>query len=205
METGRTKCFASALDWPGWARAARDPDAALAALETYRSRYAAVLGAGGLDVPTGGLFVAASEPGDATTDFGAPSVICELDRRALRSTTRSSLAAFVSACWTRFDAVAARTGELRAGPRGGGRSVAKMVAHVHGADVAYARALGLRVDALGDDDLDAVRALRSRVLAVLQGHAEADREGRWPHRYAARRIAWHACDHLFELEDRAIG
>ena len=26
---------------------------------------------------------------------------------------------------------------------------------------------------------------------------------RWLHRYAARRIAWHALDHAWEMEDRA--
>ena len=25
----------------------------------------------------------------------------------------------------------------------------------------------------------------------------------WPHRYAARRIAWHVLDHAWEMEDRA--
>ena len=28
--------------------------------------------------------------------------------------------------------------------------------------------------------------------------------GKWPPRYAARRIAWHALDHAWEIEDRVI-
>ena len=40
------------------------------------------------------------------------------------------------------------------------------------------------------------------MLGVLAGTVTPEREGKWPLRYAVRRIAWHACDHLFEIEDR---
>jgi len=35
IERGQKKVFASALEWPGWARAARTTDEAVAALEAY--------------------------------------------------------------------------------------------------------------------------------------------------------------------------
>ncbi|HUD70163.1 MAG TPA: hypothetical protein VMQ40_07980 [Acidimicrobiales bacterium] len=89
IEDGRTKCFASALDWPGWVRAGRDPELALDALELSRTRYAGVLEASSIAAPSGRLAVAASVPGDATTDFGAPSQTRELDVRALHATTRA--------------------------------------------------------------------------------------------------------------------
>jgi hypothetical protein len=48
-------------------------------------------------------------------------------------------------------------------------------------------------------------ALRAAMLEVLRepsdGAPLADR--RWPLRYAARRIAWHALDHAWEMEDRS--
>ena len=46
--------------------------------------------------------------------------------------------------------------------------------------------------------------MREDVLAVLRepsdGSPIAGRK--WPPRYAARRIAWHALDHAWEIEDR---
>ncbi|HUD70162.1 MAG TPA: hypothetical protein VMQ40_07975 [Acidimicrobiales bacterium] len=46
--------------------------------------------------------------------------------------------------------------------------------------------------------------MRARILGVIDGTVSTDRTGTWPPRYAARRIAWHVCDHLFEIEDRSI-
>jgi len=47
--------------------------------------------------------------------------------------------------------------------------------------------------------------LEAELLRVLaepsDGQPLAGR--RWLHRYAARRIAWHALDHAWEMEDRA--
>jgi hypothetical protein len=44
------------------------------------------------------------------------------------------------------------------------------------------------------------------MLAILRqpsdGRSLGDR--RWPARYAARRIAWHALDHAWEIEDRSV-
>jgi len=200
VEHGRTKTFASALDWPGWARSAKGAHDALEMLEAYRSRYAGVLTAHSVSAPEGRLLVVATVPGDATTDFGAPSQVCDADRRALRNPDRARLAAILRACWAGLDDAVARTGSLRPGPRGGGRSVSKIAEHVSGAEIAYARKLGLRIVASqGDDRTD---ALRARILAVLDGTQPADRDGAWPLRYGVRRIAWHACDHLFEIEDR---
>jgi hypothetical protein len=202
IESGRKRTFASALDWPGWARSATSRDAALVALESYRDRYAGVLACARLDAPTGTLSVREELAGDATTDFGAPSQVAERDRRALRAPDRARLGAILTACWTRFDVVADGAGTLRAGPRGGGRQVDAMVRHVAEAEVAYVRGLGCRVSATNGDP-DAIAALRERLLGVVDGSVVPERDGRWPLRYAVRRVAWHVCDHLFEIEDRA--
>jgi len=89
--------------------------------------------------------------------------------------------------------------ELRKGPRGGGRDRDKIVDHVNGADVAYARMIGLRFK-----ETDDVAALRGAVLDTLRAaRAPAPEQAKaWPYRYAARRIAWHALDHAWEIEDR---
>jgi hypothetical protein len=201
LEEGRRRTFACALDWPGWARSARTPDDALVALELYRSRYADVLAHADLDAPNGVLDVVETVAGDAGTDFGAPTMVAERDRRALRAADRARLIAMLEACWSRFDAVALASPGLRPGPRGGGRSLDKVRRHVTDAEVSYARALGLRVSAT-DGDRAAIDALRARVRGVVDGGVVPERAGRRPVRYVVRRVAWHACDHLFEIEDR---
>ena len=63
-------------------------------------------------------------------------------------------------------------------------------------DGGYATAMGIK-----EPD---VAARRSAMLEVLRqpsdGSPIAGRK--WPPRYAARRIAWHALDHAWEIEDR---
>jgi len=57
----------------------------------------------------------------------------------------------------------------------------------------------------GRDEQAAVAALRADVLAALRAArsgAPVEERG-WPARYAARRIAWHALDHAWEIEDRS--
>ncbi len=80
-----------------------------------------------------------------------------------------------------------------------------MLAHVIESDHAYARQIGVRLDAGSLEDRGAVEAERAAMLDVLRGPSDgsplADR--RWPQRYAARRIAWHSLDHAWEIEDRS--
>jgi hypothetical protein len=198
---GTRRCFASALDFPGWARSARGEAAALDALESYRGRYSAVLERCGLRVPTGRLVVDVTTPGDATTEFGAPSAIVDADRRRLTSADRTRLASVLDAAWLAFDEATAREVNLATGPRGGGRSFTKLIGHVTDAEVAYARGLGLRVSATNGDS-EKIAALRGEIRALVVGERDPDRDAKWPLRYGVRRIAWHVLDHLFELEDR---
>jgi hypothetical protein len=116
------------------------------------------------------------------------------------------LARFVEAAWAVFGRVAAGApAELRKGPRGGGRDRDKMVGHVVEADWYYAREIGLRDKQPDPADRDAVDAMRAAMLEVLRlpsdGSPLAGRK--WTTRYAARRIAWHALDHAWEMEDRS--
>ena len=72
------------------------------------------------------------------------------------------------------------------------------------ADRAYANEIGIKVREFAPDDRVAIEAMRAPMLAVLR----AARDGtplagrHWPARYAAHRIAWHALDHAWEIEDR---
>jgi hypothetical protein len=101
--------------------------------------------------------------------------------------------------------VAGAPAELRKGPRGGGRDRDKIVDHVFGAEAAYARKLGIKHPKPARDDRAAIDALRGEILTVLRAPSDGSPpvpKG-WPPRYAARRIAWHALDHAWEIEDRS--
>jgi hypothetical protein len=208
-EVGLKRTFRWATDWPGWARSGKDSGLAEDALAAYAPRYAVVAAEAGLDFPgavrTADLPLVESVPGGGGTDFGVPSAVTPADRRAVGADEAVRLAALVEAAWSVFDRVAAAApAELRKGPRGGGRDTAKMVGHVIGADHGYAREIGVRLPEPSADDRAAVEAERQAVLAVLRqpsdGSPLADRK--WTARYAARRIAWHALDHAWEIEDR---
>lgn len=203
-ETSRRRSFVWALDWPGWCRSGRDLEAAHEALLAAADRYAPVATAAGLDFPTvARLEVVTQVDGGGGTDFGVPSVIIDDDRRPVSSKEAARLAALVASAWSVFDAVARAAPEvLRKGPRGGGRDTSKIVAHVDEADSAYAREIGIKESP--PTDRAAVAVMRASMLAVLarpsDGSPVADRK--WPQRYAARRIAWHALDHAWEIEDK---
>ena len=208
-ETGSKRIFVTAIDWPGWSRSGRTEEAALDALVAHAARYAipaglageAFPGASGLD----DLDIVERAPGDGGTDFGVPSRVTESDRRPVSRTEADRLCRLVAASWRVFDRVAAAApAVLRKGPRGGGRDRDKVVDHVLGADHAYCGVLGIRVAAPSRGDPRSIETMRSAMLDLL-GHSSdgTPLNGRkWPPRYAATRIAWHALDHAWEIEDR---
>lgn len=202
IETTDKKAFASALDWPGWSRAGRTPEAALEALGATRDRYAAVAALAGETLPDDAAFEVIEElPGDATTAFGAPSIAFAADREPLTAVQAARQAALVRAALETFDRIVAHApAELRKGPRGGGRDRDKVVEHVHGSHEGYTRPAGARVEK-GATDADR----RTAMLEVLERASDGTPPagGKWPPRYAARRIAWHALDHAWEIEDRS--
>src|SRR5690349_14531364 len=208
-ETGAKKAFAWAIDWPGWARSGKTPELARAALVEYASRYVDVAAVAQLEIPDVNdaiLDVIDSVPGGTGTDFGVPSAITDADRRPVAAADAERLAGLVAAAWTVFDRVAAAApASLRKGPRGGGRDRDKMVGHVIEADHAYAREIGVRVPEPHFGDREAVHAERAAMLEVLRRPSDGGplAERKWTQRYAARRIAWHALDHAWEMQDRS--
>lgn len=206
VELGNKRVFACALEWPGWCRSGKSEQQALESLAAYLPRYAVVAREAGLAPPSDRFEVVERLEGGGDTDFGVPARPGAADRRPAGAGEARRLAALVEAAWTTFDrVVAGAPAELRKGPRGGGRDRDRIVEHVLGAEVAYARKLGLRhrQPALGDDA--AVRALRADLAAVLGRSSDGTPpvpKG-WTSRYAARRIAWHVLDHAWEVEDRS--
>ena len=208
LEEGRRRSFAIAVDWPGWARAGRTPEAALEALDAYLPRFAPVARRAGLEPPSvdGGVDVIEHVPGTANTEFGALGDPPKADLAPLDPGEAQQLAALVAAAWAVFDDVARDApAELRKGPRGGGRDRDKIIAHVINAEAAYIRKLGLRAPIAGREVPEPV--WREDVVAILRSARQGEPlvERGWPVRYAARRIAWHALDHAWEIEDRSEG
>jgi hypothetical protein len=215
LEQGTHRTFAVTVDWPGWARPGRGDEAALDALAEYLPRYEIVVHAAGLKSP--GTDAAGPEftvlervPGNATTEFGAPGVVPELDQQGWDEDAADRQARLVAACWARLDEVAAGgPAQLRKGPRGGGRDRDAVVEHVLSSDLAYARKIGVKVPP--PKTVDEVRAFRDEVLATLRASgvpgapvpAPTGRAKGWPPTYTARRIGWHALDHAWEIEDRS--
>jgi hypothetical protein len=216
-EHGSKRVFASAVDWPGWCRSARDAAGALSALVAYGPRYADVVR--GVrpafrppkDIST--LRVIEQLEGNATTDFGAPDAIADDDARPIGRRELTRLRSVLEACWAAFDqAVDGAEGvELIKGPRGGGRELRAIVGHVIGAEAGYLHRLGVRRPAVGDDrPTDAKDDVRGAVVeglasAVLHGQPERGPRGGsiWTPRRFLRRAAWHVLDHVWEIQDRS--
>ena len=215
VERGGKRVFASAVDWPGWARSGPDEAAALEALVAYARRYASVVSGARLGfvapADTGSLHVVEHLHGNATTDFGAPGVAAKVDATVIDAIELARLRKLLTAGWRAFDAGVdtARGKALRPGPRGGGRSLTRIVDHVRDAEAGYLSGLGwpFKSSATGRALIEGTRA------AVLEGLAASARGEiapigprggvRWQPRFFARRLMWHALDHLWEIEDRS--
>jgi hypothetical protein len=210
IEAGRRRVFASALDWPGWARSGKTEELAVAALADYLPRYAPIAALAGFEPPGSGLVVAERHAGLAkNADFGSLGEVAGSETAPLPALDGARLASLLEAAWSAFDTTsAAAPARLRKGPRGGGRDTGQIIDHVLGAEAMYARKMGLPADksaGAGDDaGDDAVAALRQRIGAALRApDSLMTPPNGWPPRYAARRMAWHVLDHLWEIEDKS--
>jgi hypothetical protein len=192
VEAASKRAFASAADWPGWSRSGKDEESALENLAACAPRYAKVARLAHVEFATDGISFNVVErlKGNATTDFGAPGIPAKNEAKPMTETEARRIVALMEASWKYLDGVRAKApAELRKGPRGGGRDREKMYQHVLDAEVAYASAIGLK---LKQPDREAL------LHAIL--HPKQDTK--WPIPYAVRRIAWHALDHAWEMEDR---
>ncbi len=208
LETGVKRVFAGAIEWPGWERSGRDEDTAVEALIASAPRYARALGRSRSDfaLPTGVADVSVAErvKGNATTDFGAPGVAPTADERPLGDAETKRQVRLLRAAWAALDGAAAAAGgvALRTGPRGGGRQVDAIVAHVADAEGAYLSKLGGRAAAGADPRVAIAETIGARARG--EPPARTPRSGvLWTPRYFVRRAAWHALDHAWEIEDRA--
>jgi hypothetical protein len=216
VEATGKRAFAGAVDWPGWCRSGKDEEAALETLFGYGPRFARALNGSGVRFTAPGrpstLTVVERMKGDATTDFGAPSIAPKADAAPTDRSWLTRNEKILRACWESFDRAAASVrGELRKGPRGGGREVDAIVGHVVGAEGGYLRMIAGKPPSFAEDDASAARdPVRAAVLdglerAVVDGIPEKGPRGgaRWSARYFVRRDTWHVLDHAWEIEDRS--
>ena len=208
FEIGSKRTFASAIDWPGWCRAGKGQELALQALIDYAPRYAVVAKTAGVPFPLGRWSFDDVDHlrGDATTEFGAPGAMSKLELKPMSKADVERMCTLVEATWKVFDAVVKKApASLRKGPRGGGRDRDKIVEHVLGAETGYGSSFALKLKQPELGDPRATKALRAAWLEAFRAGADGKprREGGRSARYMARRIAWHAMDHAWEIEDRS--
>ena len=211
IEATPKKAFAWAIDWPGWCTVGQDrgPRARGAWPPTRRATPSRRAEAAGRSpgAPASELRGRRGTGGGGGTDFGVPSVDhADSDRRPVTAAEAERLARARRGRLDRLRPVAAAApAELRKGPRGGGRDRDKMVAPRHRIRrVLRPRDRPPRAARPVRRSATVIEATRAAMLEVLgrpsDGSPLAGRK--WPPRYAARRIAWHALDHAWEMEDR---
>ena len=217
LESGQKRVFAVALDWPGWSRGGHDEAEALAALLEYGPRYARAVMATGLpfDIPAdvADFTIVERLPGSSGTDFGAPLSIPDADSAPFDANELARATAILDAVWQTFDTAAesAVGVALRKGPRGGGRELDAIVAHVRGADAGYLSRLGHKPPQGIAEPAEAHAAVRQTMRDALAAAHRGElpesgpRGGKiWLPRFFVRYVAWHTLDHAWEIEDRAI-
>lgn len=209
------RVFAQALDWIGWCRAGKDEEAALHQLVIAGPRYAPVATRAGLSFTIPPSFEAFEiierVPGNATTDFGAPAVLLQADQQALSGAEIERLTGLLAACWSTFDDVfLSIPAELRGKKPERGRSPDAMRLHLLEADLMHLSGLGpayRKPDTARIAEQEA--EVREQMLAALRtvplNEVPVPRRKSgfvWTPRFVARRSAWHALDHAWELQGR---
>ena len=211
LEAGPKRVFACAVDWPGWCRSGRGEEQALEALATAASRYAVLAALAGIPfdpvTEVDCIEIAETVTGSATTDFGALDVAPAVDAGPVTEQEADRLAVLVQTAWDYFEQTAAAPPVLRKGPRGGGRDRDQIIEHVHETEVLHARMLGLKERPFPAGDAAALGRVRAAILAEIRAGAVSGPPGdlarsRRPARFVARRTAWHAVDHAWEIQDK---
>jgi hypothetical protein len=207
------KSAAFAIDWPGWSRGAKAPDAAVELLETYRERYRPIARLALLEPEfdrAGPLEIVEDHVGVGSTDFwGISFAPSSFEQGPMPDDELERKLALLEAAWRFFDDVAARVSpELEKGPRGGGRNRDEIVRHVllwEQADLA--RRVGVVWPAGEDRTPDGLRAHHADYLAALRDYNATGKMARgrnWTIPLLLRHTAFHVLDHAWEMEDKDL-
>ncbi len=207
------RSVAFAIDWPGWSRGATSAEVAVQTLESYRQRYRPVTDLAGLvgefDA-AGPLEIVEDKVGTGSTDFwGISFSPCSTEQGPMTEAELDRGVTLLRACWTYFDAVAARVSpQLRKGPRGGGRDRDLIIRHtIRTESESFAKQVGLRVPEGAALTPDGLRQHRESYVAAIRGYnaGEVPRRMRsWTLPYLIRHSAFHTLDHAWEMLDKDL-
>lgn len=214
LEIGKKerRVVAGATDWPGLDRWGKTEEDAIATLTSYLPRYAAVAERAGL----ANDFARQRAPevvervtGSGSADYwGIAHVPSTMEREVLAQVELERRLAMLRACWSHFDDVAERvSAELRPGPRGGGWTRDELIRHVHlNEPEQFTRKVEVRTPREVMLTPDGRAAHREATLDAIRTYNAGGRiAGRsWPIQFLIRRIAHHAMDHAWEMEDRDL-
>lgn len=207
------KAAVFAVDWSGWSRGAKTPDAAVDLLETYRERYRPIARLAGLDAEfdrAGPLQIVEDHVGVGSTDFwGISFAPSSFEQAPMPEDELERKLALLDASWQFFDDVAARVSpELERGPRGGGRNRDEIVRHVVGNERGdLARKVGVAAPA---DELltpAVIRSHREGYVAAMRDYNARGMMARgrnWTIALLLRHTAFHVLDHAWEMEDKDL-
>jgi hypothetical protein len=207
------KVAAVAIDWPGWSRGAKTPDAAVELLESYRERYRPVARLAGLDAEldaAGALEIVEDHVGVGSTDFwGISFAPSSFEQAPMPTDELERKLALLEAAWRFFDDVAVRVSpELERGPRGGGRNRDQIVRHVVGNEQGdLARKVGVPVPSDVVLTTDGTRSHRDQFVAAMRDYNAQGRLARgrnWTIALLVRHTAYHVLDHAWEMEDKDL-
>jgi hypothetical protein len=206
------KAVAYAVDWPGWSRGAKTPDAALATLEAYRGRYEPIAAMAGLDAEFAAarpLEVVEDRVGTGSTDFwGISFAPSSLEQGPLSDAELERKLELLRACWAFFDGVAARvSAEMRRGPRGGGRDRNRIYRHtIRTESEDFAKRVGLRIPEEAALTPAGLAAHRESYVAAMRAYngGEGKRMVSWTLPFLIRHSAFHVLDHAWEMEDKDL-
>ena len=205
VEETPKKVFVSALDWPGLARGAKTEDLAVESLVAHLPRYAKVAHKAGerFDPHDFDIEVVSRTEGDAGSAYGIPSLVApedrdagrcargeadRIDRRGVVGRVRRRSRRRRRSRSGRAHAAAGATGR-RSSSTSPGRTAATPARWASRATPRRRRA-----------SRPSGRRCWRCCGTTSDGSPIADKK--WPPRYAARRVAWHALDHAWEIEDR---
>jgi hypothetical protein len=206
------KAVAFAVDWPGWSRGAKTPDAALELLESYRERYRPIAVAARMTREfddAGPLRVVEDAVGPGSTDFwGISFAPSGLEREPMDKAELARKIKLLRACWAFFDAMGSRVStEMRKGPRGGGRERDEIIRHViRNESEDFAKRLGLRVPENGALTPKGLRDYRETYVATMRTYnaGEGKRMRSWNLPFVIRHSAFHTMDHAWEMQDKDL-
>ncbi len=204
---------AFAIDWPGLSRGAKSPEMALETLESYRRRYRPIAALAGMAADfdaAGPLEIVEDKVGNSSTDFwGISFSPCSSEQGPLSEAEFERKIAILRACWTYFDAAAARvSAEMRKGPRGGGRDRDRIIRHtIRTESEDFAKQVGLRIPEGAALTPEGLRRHREDYVAAMRAYNAGQVQRRmrsWTLPFLIRHSAYHTLDHAWEMEDKDL-